>query len=76
MAYSYRCPGVAVGTRCGRRWVKDHRMIAFDAQLEGGDKHYNVKAVICHSGRETRGHYIAYVRSVLDQWHKCCRGTM
>ena len=63
----------------GRRWVKDQRGIHFDPQLTVGTgigaKQYDLRAVICHSGLATSGHYVAYGTlgggSPSGQWYKC-----
>ena len=55
---------------CGVRWVKDQQHLSFEPTLSRGPVNYTLKAVVCHSGLATNGHYICYACPMGD-WYRC-----
>jgi len=55
---------------CGQRWVKKQDHIYFENQMTQGFTDYYLKAVVCHSGQATSGHYICYA-CPFGEWFRC-----
>ena len=49
------------------RYQKDSRLIGFEDAMVQATTHYSLKAVICHVGGVSGGHYTCFVRPH-EQW--------